>query len=94
MLAADSRSKWPPELLTDPRVVHFWDEEKSVGTWYGENVTATKEGHVEWDAWFLYDAASTWGDDGPSDLVGWGRTIVQTRVQLKDDVFRQLDEEP
>ena len=33
MVPGDSRSEWPPELLTDARVEHYWDEAKAVGTW-------------------------------------------------------------
>ena len=25
--------------MTDPRVVHFWDEQKAVGNWFSQNVT-------------------------------------------------------
>jgi len=32
MYRGDERSKWPSDLLTDPRVVHFWDEQKVDGT--------------------------------------------------------------
>ena len=47
MLASDSESKWPAKLLADKRVTHYWDDGRVVGTWYGENVTAEKPGHVD-----------------------------------------------
>ena len=34
MYPGDERSKWPPNLLTDVRVIHRWDEPKAVGLWY------------------------------------------------------------
>ena len=86
MYPGDSESDWPAKLLTGSRVEHYWDEQRVIGRWYGENVTAKKKGHVEWDAYFLYRASSKWGDAGPSDLVSWGRTIVNTREQLKKDL--------
>jgi hypothetical protein len=91
MFGSDSESRWPSDLLTDPRVTHFWDAEKVVGTWYGEHVTAKSSGHVEWDAWFLYDAGATW-DDGPAPLIDWGRTIVATRDELRRRSFERLGE--
>ena len=84
MFPGDSRAGWPSGLLSDERVRHFWDENKIVGTWYGENITQKSEGHVEWDAYFLYTQPGSWQDQqGPSS---WGRTIVQTREQLKAEV--------
>ena len=90
MLASDSEEKWPAKLLTDPRVVHFWDAEKIVGTWYGENVTVKRTGHVEWDAYFLYAASSEWKEEGPSDRISWGRTIVDSRKRLQEDLLEAL----
>ena len=86
MLPADSREGWPEKLLTDPRVIHYWDQDKVVGTWYGENVTENKQGHVEWDAYFLYREGSVWAEDGPTEMESWGRTIVGTRGQLQSDL--------
>ena len=90
MLASDSESKWPAKLLADKRVTHYWDDGRVVGTWYGENVTAKKPGHVEWDMYFLYSADSEWGDDGPTELISHGRTIVESRDQLKEDVLKTV----
>ena len=39
MFPGDARSKWPPSLLTDHRVIHRWDEGKIVGMWYGSHTT-------------------------------------------------------
>ncbi|HSR52229.1 MAG TPA: hypothetical protein VLV83_15490 [Acidobacteriota bacterium] len=86
MLAGDSRSGWPEDLLSDPRVQHFWDESRIVGRWYGENVTQKKKGHVEWDAYFLYGPDAVW--DGEPEMISWGRTIVSTRTELKEDLTR------
>jgi len=92
MVGGDSESKWPSELLTDPRVEHFWDAEKVVGGWYGEHVTAKAAGHVEWDAWFLYGADAAW-EAGPAPLIDWGRTIVGTREELRTKTLELLGKE-
>lgn len=84
MFFTDSRSAWPSGLLSDPRVHHFWDESKIVGRWYGENVTSKKEGHIEWDAYFLYGSDAIW-DDKP-EMISWGRTIVATREELRENL--------
>lgn len=90
MLASDrlARSAMEPDdLLSDSRVVHFWDEEKAVGRWYEENVTnlgKPGEERVEWDAYFLYGPETTW-DERPPSHVSWGRTIVGTRERLQKD---------
>jgi hypothetical protein len=34
MLFGDSRDRWDGDGVTDPRVRHFWDEQKVVGNWY------------------------------------------------------------
>ena len=93
MLASDSESRWPEKLLVDPRVTHYWDAKRVVGIWYGENVTAKEPGHVEWDMYFLYPADSMWIEDGPTGLISQGRTIVDTRNQLKEDVLKTVGAE-
>ena len=85
MLGSDDRSRWPAELLTDSRVTHFWDTDKRVGTWYGENVTVQEPGHVEWDMFFLYDRGVEW-TEGHSGIFASGRTIWARREQLSRDV--------
>lgn len=91
MVRSDSKEKWPSKLLTDARVTHYWDADRLVGVWYGENVTAKSKGHVEWDAYFLYGEESSWGEGGPSHMISWGRTIVETREQLQDDLLTMLE---
>ena len=91
MLVSDRIAKLivePDDLLSDLRVVHFWDEEKMLGRWYEENVTRIGEpgdDRVEWDAYFLYGVGTTW-DEQPPSHVSWGRTIVETREQLRNDL--------
>ena len=98
MLPADSRAKWPANLLTDSRVVHRWDEPKTLGTWFAPRTQAIRgqlapnaawgNGPILWDAYLLYGADARW-DDGPTGLMHWGRTIVAGRETLKAD-FREL----
>jgi hypothetical protein len=91
MVPGDARSEWPRKLLTDPRVEHFWDEEKVVGTWYAgrtavmrERLTPEskwKDGEVLWDTYLLYGSDARW-EDAPTPLIHWGRTVVAARDSL------------
>ena len=95
MFPGDARSKWPPTLLTDARVIHRWDEPKAVGQWYAP-LTASirrelapasqwRDGAILWDAYLLYGADAKWSDAPTTGLIHWGRTIVAGRDTLKDD---------
>ena len=98
MMPADSRAKWPPTLLADPRAVHRWDEGKTIGRWFSphtpamrpllSNGSAWSDGDVLWDAYLLYGAGANWNET-PTGLIQWGRTIVAGRDALKGE-FEKL----
>lgn len=100
MLASDARSRWSSTLLTDPRVIHRWDEPKAVGRWYAQHVSSMRplltpesrwgDGDVLWDSWTLYGPKASWAstETAPTDLIHWGRTIVASRETLKADLER------
>jgi hypothetical protein len=97
MFPGDSRSEWPPELLTDPRVTHRWDEAKVVGTFFGQNKSTIQAqltsdsngtgGAVLWDSYLLYRPEAKW-DAFPDGLTHWGRTIVAARESLRKEFER------
>jgi hypothetical protein len=96
MYPGDERAKWPPDLMTDSRVIHRWDEPKTAGTWYGQHAAymrpqltpeSTWNGAILWDSYVLYSADARW-DDVPSGVIHWGRTIVAGRETLKADIER------
>ena len=67
----------PAELLDDPRVTTFWDDDLVAGRWFDENVTRVgkrenERDRVEWDAFVLYDAGVTFTERAPL-FVSWGR---------------------
>jgi hypothetical protein len=84
MMASDSRERWRETLLRDRRVTHFWDEGKTVGTWFGAR---TEKHDVLWDAWMLYGPDARW-DDEPTGVLGTGRTIMASRDELKATIDR------
>lgn len=96
MFPGDARSKWPPSLLTDRRVIHRWDEGKLAGMWYGGHANEIRaqlspesswKGDILWDAYLFYGAEARW-DDAPTNLIHWGRTIAAGRETLRQDFER------
>ena len=80
MLFGDSRDRWDGDGLVDPRVRHFWDEQKVVGNWYSANITHGKG--TTWDFYALYGPDATW-DANPPRAVSQGGTIIGRRDQLQ-----------
>ena len=80
MLPGDSRAAWDGGGLTDPRVVHLWDEQKVAGNWFAANVSHRQS--TEWDAYFLYGPQATWEAE-PSPLISWGGTVIGKHAQLE-----------
>lgn len=89
MFPGDSRSKWPQSLLTDSRVVHFWDEGRIIGTWYGKHPDYLNSNRPLWDAFILYGAESRWNDD-PSHRLVMGWPIVSKREHLRETLLPLL----
>ena len=87
MLPGDSRAAWDGGGLTDPRVVHLWDEQKVVGNWFAAHVTENQG--TEWDAYFLYGPQATWEGE-PSPLISWGSTVIAKHAQLQSDIVPLL----
>jgi hypothetical protein len=76
MLFGDSRAKLDGDGMVDRRVVHLWDEQKTVGNWYSANVT-----HGEMTTWDFY---ALYGPEA-RDLnapVATGGTIIGDHDQL------------
>lgn len=101
MYPSDMRERWPADILTDSRVVHYWDEPKNVGKWYGERLremegsvapnSAENEGPILWDVYLVYGPESRW-DDAPTGLRRWGRTILKTQESLGQSVADLVSE--
>ena len=96
MYPTDLRERWPADVLTDPRVLHWWDEERAVGRWYAAHAESMAGelapgasplgGTILWDAYLVYGPESRWEESGPTGLRRWGRTILQTRDALQQAV--------
>ena len=91
MYPGDARGKWLPTLLTDPRVMHYWDEQRAVGIAYLSNLPVMLDSRADgtlpptadamWDAFFLYRAGERWREPVPAP-VRWGYPIMPTREEL------------
>ena len=98
MFPGDARDHWRRDLLTDARVVHYWDEQQSVGRLYFQALpriwerrapdTITPQDLALWDAYLLYARDAQWNDQ-PPDVVSWGATILLTREKLTRD-FKEI----
>lgn len=88
MLGADARQKWEDDLMTDPRVTQWWDEEKEAGRFFAGQ-EQFMFGSVAYDIYYLYGQEAQW-DVKPSPLVSSGYTVMAKREQLKADVLRLL----
>jgi len=99
MYPSDARERWRPRLLPDPRVEHWWDERRVVGTrllkelapYQARRAPGSKEFREEvlWDAYLLFDARATWGTTMP-EPVSWGYTILAAREALARQVAEQM----
>lgn len=50
------------ELMSGPRVRHYWDGEKRVGAAVQTLIEGLED--PAWDFWMLYAPGATWGEDG------------------------------
>ena len=83
MLWSDTRQMWNGTTMPDERVIHFWDGERKVGSWFAEHVDGY-EG-IAWDAYYLYGPDAVW-ETTPTPLVGSGGTIYGERDALEMQV--------
>ena len=103
MFPTDARERWRAQLLPDPRVVHYWDETRSVGRTLFQAVpelwpsradeSKRPQGGVMWDSYLLFGPDVRWDDEAPQ-VLSWGYTILMTRARLQRDLNRALGAMP
>lgn len=74
-----SRSRWDAAELTDPRVVHMWDERNLVGPWIVDNIGYQG---ADWDLYLLFGPDARW-DEVPAPLVDSGFTVIGQSEKLQ-----------
>ena len=89
MYPGDSPKAFPKArtFLPDRRVMHYWDQPKDVGRWFARVLPSDYKGEIQWDAYYLYNTDSVWVDQ-PSSLLVWGRTILGSRKNLREEITR------
>jgi hypothetical protein len=84
MLSTDARSEWHEDLLADPRVRHFWDEERIAGLWFAKaNTGGLGYAGIVWDAYLLFGPDAVWEAE-PLPLAGAGATVIGKSGELED----------
>jgi hypothetical protein len=76
MYPGDARWRWDGDGMTDSRVTHLWDEQKTVGTWFSQNLTHQKS--PTWDFYALY-APDALNLSSPSSM---GGSIIGSHTDL------------
>ena len=84
VLLDDDRSEWDPELMPDPRVIHYWDSERTIADWFPQQADyrSLTFGPFAWDQYFLYGPEAVW-TDVPGPVIISGRTVLGKRKTLE-----------
>ena len=83
MLPTDSRSRWDDHVLSDPRVVHLWDQQRVTGRWLADHGLA--DGPIAWDVYLLFGPDGGW-QDRPPQPIGSGAPVIGTIDDLEAEV--------
>jgi len=79
-LTFDARDQWDGGGLTDPRVIHLWDQQDLVGDWFVAHLPANQAN--DWDAYWLFGSTATWTTATTPDQFGqhghWGEGCAGT----------------
>jgi hypothetical protein len=91
MFPTDHRSRWDDSLITDDRVIHFWDQPRESGRWFAQQ-GFYPFGDTAWDIYFLYGPEAVW-ETTPEPLLSSGYTIIVQRDRLIEDITPLLQPE-
>lgn len=94
MLSTDARSRWrlTGHTIDDPRVSHFWDEDRVIGKYFAEQA-GWGEGDVMWDVFYLFGPDAEWGAE-LGEPVAHGGTIDDEAGALARGLDSLLDGKP
>src|SRR5262245_54667446 len=90
----DKRERWPAALLTDSRVIHYWDSDRLVPLFFGADPGFRGKGLIGWrgamwDTYLLFGRDALW-NERPTPLTGAGFTIVGASQKLENDMESAL----
>jgi hypothetical protein len=92
MIPTDARGawRWTGNVITDSRVVHFWDDQKVIGRWFAQQGTPAEiDAGIVWDAYVLYGPGAEWNAK-PEPLVDWGATVLDDYEMLESNLVPLL----
>jgi hypothetical protein len=91
MLAGDTRSARDSNVLNDPRVVEFWDGNRTAGKWFADKQLGGlgAPGDIVWDAYYAFPASSTW-TNAPSGVLAVGSDIIDNVSGLENSFLPVL----
>jgi hypothetical protein len=93
VLSGDDRSESNPELMPNPRVIHYWDSQRAVAIWFPQQEVykALTFRPYAWDQYFLYGPEAAW-TDVPGPVVRSGRTVLSKRKKLEKALLPLITE--
>ncbi len=68
MLPGDEQNAIPNDLFTDPRVSRYWDDDRTLGTWFADHGLGDQP--ILWDAYILFDDQTAWSDQPVPEAFG------------------------
>ena len=91
MIPTDTRSRWnwTGGILDDSRVLHYWDDKKSVGRFYAGKDPESNDPDVVWDTFYLYGSDAKWIEK-PDRELATGMTVRNEFDTLKTAVLPLL----
>ena len=91
MIPGDSRSKWnwTGGVFDDPRVLHYWDENKKVGRFYAGKDPESDDPDGVWDTFYLYGSDAKWTERPDRELAS-GMTVRSEFDTLKNTLLPLL----
>ena len=83
ILPTDRRRTWKASLFSDPRITHYWDEERVSGQWYGDAVPNCLLPPVAWDAFYVYGPDAKWDSDAAKPI-RCGAPVIMNGEALRE----------
>lgn len=86
MLGPDARAAVDTALIDDPRVTHFWDEERVAGRWFADaGVGGESYGGIAWDAYYLFGPDASW-NERPRPVEAFGAPVISGTGSLEREL--------
>ena len=83
---AEAGKKAEP-LLPDPRVIHYWDSDSSIGKLYGRQLTLPRGRQLAWDIYFVFAPGIRWEDEPPAPTA-WMHQLGRDERSLEGGKLR------